>query len=204
MGISIFGNISFGQNRLNSRLFYLKPPLFYSPSQIRNFDLSNFNVKVSEPIDNRKNFYGEIVYKRKKVQQLDEFFQYPTMIEIQRKIKYDLSSFGVSGKTDTIKNEIIIAPIIEVFYPDVRGFIWAKSFAKVRLIIIATLNDKELLNKKYESFYITNGTDKEFEGSMMMTIEQGANVTIGMALRKTLDEFYNDLNDEIKTTANTL
>jgi len=38
---------------------------------------------------------------------------------------------------------------------------------------------------------------------MMMTIEQGANVTIGMALRKALDEFYNDLNEKIKTNPNT-
>ena len=33
-----------------------------------------------------------------------------------------------------------------------------------------------------------DGTDKEFEGKMTMTIEQGANVTIGMTLRKALDE----------------
>jgi hypothetical protein len=194
----LFGNISFGQNRLNSRLFYLKPPLFNSQTQTKEIDLSDFSIKVSELIDNRSKYYGETVYKKKKVEQLDEFFQYPTMIEIQRKIKSDFSFLRVPDKADFKSKVIVITPIIEVFYPDVRGFIWAKSFAKVRLIMIASLNDKELINKKYESFYITNGTDKEFEGTMMMTIEQAANVTIGMTLRKSLDEFYIDLNNEIK------
>jgi hypothetical protein len=196
--ISFFGNISYGQNRLNSRLFYLKPPLFNSKSKCKNIDFSKFDISVSRPIDNRSQFYGEAVYKNKKVQQLDEFFQYPTMIEIQNKIKSDFRSFGMTINSDSTKNKIEINTIVEVFYPDVRGFIWVKSFAKVRLIIIAKQNDNELINKKYESFYITAGTDKEFEGSMLMTIEQGANVTIGMTLRKTLDEFYNDLKEKIK------
>jgi hypothetical protein len=201
--ISIFSCNSFGQNRLNSRLFYSKPPLFYSKSKT-SIDLSKYEIDVSKPIDNREQFYGEVAYKNKKVQPLDEFFEYPTMIEIQRKIIYDLRAFGMSKiSSDSTKNKISIKTIVEVFYPDVRGFIWGKSFAKVRLLITAKSNESELINKKYESFYITAGTDKEFEGSMMMTIEQGANVTIGMALRKALDEFYNDLNEKIKTNPNT-
>jgi hypothetical protein len=63
--------------------------------------------------------------------------------------------------------------------------------------MIARSGDIEWINKKYESFYITNGTDKEFEGSLLMTIEQGANVTIGIALRKALDEFYDDFKEKI-------
>ncbi len=202
IGVSFLGNISFAQNRLNSRLFHTKPPLFYSPSQIKNLDLSGFAIYVEEPVDHRSDFYGEVVYKKKKVQQLDEFFEKPTMIGIQQKIKYDLSLLGASDSTDTVRNEIIITPVVEVFYPDVRGFFWVKSFAKVRLVMIAKLANKELINKKYEYFYITDGTDKEFEGSVVMTIEQCGNVTIGMALRKVLDEFYNDLYNELNATTN--
>lgn len=189
---------SFGQNRLNSRLFYSKPALFYSKPKI-NIDLSNYEINVLKPIDNREQNYGEKAYKNKKVQQLDEFFEYPTMVEIQRKIIYDLRGFGMDNKSDSTKSKISVKTFVDVFYPDVRGFIFGKSFAKVRLLISAKSNDRQLIDKKYESFYITAGTDNEFEGSSMMTIEQGANVTIGIALRKALDEFYNDLNEELKT-----
>ncbi len=191
---------SFGQNRLNSRLFYSKPALFYSKSKI-NIDFSNYEINVLKPIDNREQNYGEKAYKNKKVQQLDEFFEYPTMVEIQRKIIYDLRGFGMGNKSDSTKSKISIKTIVDVFYPDVRGFIFGKSFAKVRLLISAKSNDRILIDKKYESFYITAGTDKEFEGSAMMTIEQGANVTIGIALRKALDEFYNDLSKELNSTS---
>ncbi len=196
--LTFLGNISYGQNRLNSRLFYLKPPLFNSKTKIENFDLSRYSITVSELIDNRSQFYGEEVFKNKKAQPLDEFFQLPTMIEIKNKISSDFSSFGISANNKSSDNRIKIITIVEVFYPDVRGFIWAKSFAKVRLNMTAELNETELIKKTYESFYITDGTDKEFEGSLMMTIEQGANVTVGMTLRKALDEFYNDLNENLK------
>lgn len=109
---------------------------------------------------------------------------------------------GASDSTDTVRNEIFITPVVEVFYPDVRGFFWVKSFAKVRLVMIAKLANKELINKRYEYFYITDGTDKEFEGSVVMTIEQCGNVTIGMALRKVLDEFYKDFYNELNAATN--
>jgi hypothetical protein len=188
-----------GQNRLNSRLFYLKPPLFISKTKIEDFNISKYKIFINLPVDSRSKYYGEYAYKKKKVQLLDEFFQLPTMEEIQRKIHYDFSSFGMKDDKDSSKEILQISSNIEVFYPDVRGFIWAKSFAKVRLILTGTLNEKELINRKYESFYITDGTDKEFEGSMLMTIEEGANVTIGIALRKALDDFYLELKNQLLT-----
>jgi hypothetical protein len=182
---------------MHSRLFYLKPPLFNSKSKIENLDLSGYVTKVSEPVDNRRKFYGEVVYKRKTAEPLDEFFEHPTMFEIQNKIESDLRSFHASQGNDSHSGVLVIQPTVEIFYPDVRGFIWSKSFAKVRMVMIAKLDNKELIDKTYESFYITDGTDKEFEGSMTMTIEQGANVTIGMALRKALDDFYSDLRSAL-------
>lgn len=194
---SVSTGISFAQNRLTSRLFYQHPSLFYSKTQISNFNLSEYDIEVAEPIDQRKNYYGEIAYKNKRVMRLDEFFSSPAMTEIQRKIQSDVRVFGAEIIPGNKKNKITILTIVEVFYPDVRGFVFGKSFAKVRLNMTAVMEDKELLSKKYESFYITNGTDEEFEGSMMMTIEQGANVTIGMTLRKVLDQFYNDLKEKL-------
>jgi len=186
-------NSSYAQNKFNSRLFYSKPTLYHSKSKVTRLNLSRFDVSVSLPVDNRSKFFGEVIYKDIKARPLDEFFQSSTLIEIQNKIKADLKEFGVGHTRSAPHDKIVIATAVEVFYPKVSGFIRAKSFAKVRLAITATLNDSLLCNNKYESFYITNETDKEFEGDLLMTVEEGTNVTVGMTLRKALDEFYNDL-----------
>ena len=56
-----------GLNILNS-----KSPLFNSNSKIDNLDLSKFDIIVTMPEDKRAHFYGEIVYKKKKVNQSNE------------------------------------------------------------------------------------------------------------------------------------
>jgi len=195
----LIATVSNGQNRLNSRLFHTRPPLFNSNSKVENFNLSGYIIHVLEPVDKRSQYYGEVVYRNKKVHPFNVFFQSPVEIEIQHKITSDLLSFGMSYRNDSTKDNISINTDIEVFYPEVTGFIWGKSFAKVRLLITATSKGKTLISKRYESFYITDGTDKGFEGKMTMTIEQGANVTIGMTLRKALDQFYTDLKEKIKS-----
>lgn len=194
--VSFSANVSFAQNQFNSRLFYVKPPLFDSKSKVVNLHLSRFDVSVSLPVDNRSKFYGEVVYKKMKVHPMDEFFQSPTMHEIQNKIKSDVKRFGLTHTRSTPHNKVGIETTVEVFYPRVK-FIPGKSFAKVRLALAATLNDSLLMSNTYESFYITDGTDKEFEGSLLMSVEEGTNVTVGMALRKVLDQFYADLNEAL-------
>jgi outer membrane protein OmpA-like peptidoglycan-associated protein len=181
-----------GQNRLNSRLFYSKPPLYNSKSKVTHFDLSAYEVTVSLPVDNRNKFYGEVVYKNVKTHELEEFFESSTMVEIQHKINSDIKKF--KSRHRSAQSKLLISPAVEVFYPKVHGFIKGKSFAKVRLEITTTLNDRLIFQKKYESLYVTNGLDNEFEGEITMTIEQGENVTVGMALRKVLDQYYADLN----------
>ncbi|MBS1506500.1 MAG: OmpA family protein [Bacteroidetes bacterium] len=185
---------AFGQNTLNARLFYVKPVLYHSKSKATRLNLSRYDVVVALPEDHRADFYGELVYKNTKVHALDEFFRSPTMNEIQSKIEEDLKKFNVGKARNVHHDKIGIATAVEVFYPKVSGFLNGKSFAKVRLALIATLNDSLLIKNTYESFYITNGVDHEFEGDLDMTVEDGTNVTIGMALRQTLDQFYNDLN----------
>jgi hypothetical protein len=93
---------------------------------------------------------------------------------------------------------IRITPTIEVFYPYTSGVLWSKSFAKVRLSILVSNGTRTVMTKTYEDFYLTNGLDSAFEGSFFMTIEQGANVTIGMTLRSVLDQFYTDLSHTLK------
>ncbi len=188
-----FGSsVLIAQNKINSRLFYLKPHLYNSKSKITKFDLSSYNVNVSLPIDERNKFYGEVVYKNKKVHSIEDFYSSPTMVEIQNKIKSDLSGFR-SKKKIALQKELMINTSVEVFYPKLRGFIRAKSFAKVRLAATAIENNTTLISRKYESLYITNGMDNDFEGDLSMTVEEGENVTVGMALRKCLDQFYADV-----------
>lgn len=133
-------------------MFHSNPALYYNNSKVENFNLSRYVIYVFEPVDNRSQFIGEEIYRNKKVQPLEDFFQSPTMIEIQHKITSDLNSFGMYYTNDSTKNKISITTNVEVFYPDVRGFIWAKSFAKVRLLMTAKSKGIILISKKYESF----------------------------------------------------
>jgi outer membrane protein OmpA-like peptidoglycan-associated protein len=183
-----------GQNTFNSRLFYAKPALFNSKSKVMHFNLSRFDAVVALPEDHRAEFYGEAVYKNTKVHELEEFFRTPTMNEIQNKMEADLKKFGLGKARNVHHDKLGLAANVEVFYPKVSGFLNGKSFAKVRLALITTLNDSLLIKNTYESFYITNGMDHDFEGSLDMTVEDGTNITAGMALRQALDPFYNDLN----------
>jgi outer membrane protein OmpA-like peptidoglycan-associated protein len=186
----------FGQNKFNSRLFYVKPPLHDSKSKVTKFSLSEFHVVVASPVDHRDKFYGEEVYKNSRVHAMEEFFQSPTIDEIQKKMENDIKRFSTARARTANHAKIVISPTVEVFYPRVK-FLRGKSFAKVRLGMVATLNDSLLISATYESFYVTDGEDKEFEGDLSMSIEEGTNVTVGMTLRKTLDQFYGDLHDAL-------
>jgi outer membrane protein OmpA-like peptidoglycan-associated protein len=189
--------VSFAQNTINSRLFYLKPALFHSKSKVTGFSLAKFDAVVALPDDHRAEFYGEAVYKNIKTHELEEFFRTPTMNEIQNKIEADLKAFGVGRARNVHHDRLAIATRVEVFYPKVSGFLRGKSFAKVRLGLLATLNDSLLIRNTYESFYITDGVDNHFEGSLDMTVEDGTNITVGMALRETLDQFYTDVKEAL-------
>ncbi len=115
------------------------------------------------------------------------------MVEIQNKIKSDLSGFK-SKKKIIPQKDLTVNTSVEVFYPKLRGFIKARSFAKSKRLAVAAIeNNITLINRKYESLYVTNGMDNDFEGDVSMTVEDGENVTVGMALRKCLDQFYSDL-----------
>lgn len=185
------------QNQLNSRLFYSKPPLYNSKSKVTGIDFSAYRITVSLPTDDRSKFYGEEVYKNVTAHELAEFFESPVVVEIQNKMKADLKKIN-QGHHRPLQGELVISPSVEVFYPKVHGFVKAKSFAKVRLNITTQLNGTTIFQQKYESFYITNGMDNGFEGDIMMTMEQGENVTVGMALRQALDQYYVDLNKVLK------
>ncbi|MBS1489148.1 MAG: OmpA family protein [Bacteroidetes bacterium] len=182
------------QNKLNARLFYSKPKLHYSPSKTTGLNLAGYEISVLPPEDHRADFYGEVVYKNKKVHAVEDFFESPAMTEIQQKIISDFKKFKATKKHVIPAKNITIHSSVEIFYPQVRGFIHGESFAKVRLQLQADVDHSVYLRKKYETLYVTDSTDKEFEGTLSMTMEDGENVTVGMALRQSLDQFYSDLH----------
>ena len=111
--------ISLSQNKINSRLFYLRPPLYDSKSKIRKINFLAFRVLVSTPKNEREKFYGEVVYKKLKVKPREEFFKTPIINEIQKKIELDFKRLGAS-QTQTAKQPlVVINPTVEVFYPKV-------------------------------------------------------------------------------------
>lgn len=188
------------QNRMHSRIFYLSPQLHDSKPKTKTLNLREYNVDLAEPIDNRVSFDGEYFRKGSTIESATptDFFKRPAMQEIQKKIESDMIRFGANQHEG--KNNLAIKTTVDVFYPDVKGFAWLRSFAKVRLDMTARLNDSTIITKKYESFYSTFGLDREYEGSLVTTIEQGANVTLGMTLRKSLDRFYADLANILPTS----
>lgn len=192
---------SLAQNQMNSRLFYSKPQLYDSKSKVNRLNFSAYHISVTLPEDNRSKFYGEKVYKNVTTHQLEEFFEAPVVVEIQNKITNDLKKLS-PGRPRAKQNELVINPSVEVFYPKVHGFVKARSFAKVRLNIATLLNGILVFQQKYESLYITNGMDNGFEGNITMDMEQGENITVGMALRQTLDQYYADLDKVLKLPDN--
>ncbi len=198
--VQIFVASLFAQNKLNSRLFYSKPKLYNSKSKVDRIALSLYEVTVNTPVDSRNQFYGETIYKNDKVRPLEEFFESPAMNEIQNKITSDLKKFKPTKRR--AKDQLAISPSVEIFYTEVHGFIRGKSIAKVRLNMMTSLNSITLFQKKYESIYITDGMDKEFEGDITMTMEEGENITLGIALRKALDQFYLDLHQVLTLDKN--
>ncbi len=195
-GLVSVSNHSFSQNSLNQRFFYSKPALYNSKSKVKHVNFSCYDIMVALPTDDRSKFNHEEVYKHTTTHPLVEFFKSPTVEEIQDKIISDLKLFSRGRCKKT--NKLLINPTVEVFYPMVHGLLKAKSFAKVRLNISTELNGAEIFQQKYESLYVTNGMDNDFEGDITMTMEQGENVTVGMALRQALDQYYYDLNRILK------
>lgn len=167
-------------------------------------DLSRYDVSIALPVDDRDKFYGEVVYKDVKTHELEEFFKTTTVAEIQNKMEEDFKKFSSVHKNNSTHKKLLINTSVEVFYPKLNGFVHRKSFAKVRLVIITLLSDSLLIRRKYESLYITNGMDKGFEGDVSMTVEEGENVTVGMALRESLDKYYTDLNQVLSLKENEL
>jgi len=204
LAFTLSSSVLIGQNKLNSRLFYFKPHLYHSKSKINNLDLSRYDVLIALPVDYRDKFYGEVIYKDVKAHQLEEFFKSSTVAEIQSKMEEDFKKFRSVHKNNSPHKKMLINTSVEVFYPKLNGFVHRKSFAKVRLAIITLLSDSLLIRRKYESLYITNGMDKGFEGDVSMTVEEGENVTVGMALRESLDKYYTDLNQVLSLKENEL
>lgn len=185
-----YNRLDTGQNR---QKFYNSPSKVEADPRFAR----QFEILVLD--DHRDKFIGETVYQNVKIEKYNDFWDKPLGELIVTKIKGDLQT--LAGSTTDIprieEDKIVIKPTLEVFYPSVTGFFWVRCQTKVRLHFLVTAHGKVILNKIYEKTYITSGTDKGFEGSIVNTINKFANIAIGMCLRMALDDFYLELKSSM-------
>lgn len=168
--------------------------LYHSPSKSRKIVLTGYEIVVDVPKDSRPKYYGETAYKGNKVQAYNDFWKKDITKEVQEKIKSDIDSLRNDNAAVRDK-KMVISSDIQVFYPDVKGFIWGKSFAKVRIHFVVKSDLKVFIDKDFEESFVTSGDDEEFKAvSKTETIEESANITIGIALRMVLDKLYGEMN----------
>ena len=182
------------QNRIFTRLYYLRPELHDSHSQLKGEIFNAYSIQVKDLSDLRGKFFGEKVSGKIVIGPYKDFWREPLLLAVSNKISYDLL---VLGAKDSYQPKLIIKPEIEVFFPYIKGFVWSKCYAKVRIRFIVYKDGGEILNNVYEALYFSDGTDREYEGKLTDTLENCANITLGICLRKVLDKFYVELGKKI-------
>lgn len=191
--LSVF---SFGQTqeKLYSNLSQAKPDFYNSKTKISG-NISDCSFEILQLIDKRDSFVGEPIDEKIKVEKFKDYWKKPLPKIFTDKITKDLTAKGLKANE---ANKIKIQPIVEVLYVGTKGFMsWQKCYTKVRIQIITTKDGAELINKKYETIYITTGSDADYEGDSTDAIETFANTALGICLRKTLDKYYSDLKQKL-------
>jgi outer membrane protein OmpA-like peptidoglycan-associated protein len=174
---------------------YMAGRLYNSEPCTRNLHLNGYRISLKAPVDNQAKYYGESICKGRTVQDVGMLYGRTTMEEIRSKIKFDLTGYGANWDNRSSQKELKISTTVDVFYPEVSGTGWMRTCARVRLHMDASLNDSILVSKKYESNYSSFGLDKVFEGrGILPSLDKDADVTLGITLRQTLDQFYSDLS----------
>ncbi len=113
---------------------------------------------------------------------------------ITNKIKYDLILKGMNVNYEELKNDLIIVPSVNIFYIRTYGnMFWMSCFSLIK-INFKIYKDKEIiLNKTYYEIYNTDGTEEDYEGSVIDFIPSIIKTNSGVCLRRLLDRFYEDL-----------
>lgn len=174
---------------------YVGGRLYNSEPNTRNLYLGGYRILLKSPVDHQAMYYGESTSKGRKVKDVGMLYGRPTVEEIDSKIKFDLTHYGADWDNQSSRKQIKISTTVDVFYPEVVKTGWMRTCAKVRLGMKASLNDSMLVSKNYESSYTSFGLDKVYEGTgIFPTLDEDADVTLGITLRKTLDQFYTDLS----------
>jgi outer membrane protein OmpA-like peptidoglycan-associated protein len=146
-----------------------------SQPKTKTLNLRGINVNLQEPVDNRNDIHANQLLMHK----------------IQIKMNTDMTYYGAIP-TATDKN-LVIKTTVDEFYNTGKGYCWKQDISRVGLDITAALNDSVIVSKKYHIRYGTGGLDKDFEGSIISDGMESMLAVTGVALRKTLDQFYEDL-----------
>jgi len=175
------------RNRLDARIFRNRPDLYFSEVRIASNPHAPVYL-VENVFDKRAEHFGELVYDDLKVDGYPDFWK--TSVEREIRLwfgKYLDSSRGISKRTgiDTIH----LGLEIEQLFPAAVGFGWSRAFGKVRIKFENSRYDELPVSFVCEDLYVSYGLDREWEGSLFQTVEQAANIALGISLKHCANQF---------------
>ena len=185
-------------NRLYGRLFYKKPILHSSPSRFVPSKAVDVDIQVEPAVDQRSKYRGTKIAPYQIEAGIADFWKETVSDMVTYRMRSDLVNIGWRKQKGDKTISVKVYPHILIFYPYIEGILWSKAYGFVRIGFVVTINEETLLLKEYDWNYITDGTDKDYEGPLADTIENAANVAMGICLRNVLDRFYSDLENLLK------
>jgi hypothetical protein len=185
-------------NRLDARMFHKRPILHSSPSRFIPSKAVDVDIQVEPAIDQRSKYRGTKIAPYQIEAGIADIWRETVPDMVTYRMRSDLVNMGWRKQKDDKTISIKVYPHILIFYPYIEGILWLKAYGFVRIGFVVTINEETLLLKEYDWNYITDGTDKDYEGPLVDTIENAANVAIGICLRNVLDRFYGDLENLLK------
>jgi hypothetical protein len=185
-------------NRLDARMFYKKPMLHSSPSRFVPSKAVDVDIQVEPAVDQRSKYRGSKIAPYEIEAGIADFWRETVPDMVTYRMRSDFVNMGWRKQKDDKTISIKVYPHVLIFYPYIEGILWLKAYGFVRIGFVVTINEETLLLKEYDWNYVTDGTDKDYEGPLVDTIENVANVAMGICLRNVLDKFYGDLENLLK------
>jgi len=188
---SLFLLVGCVTNQLNSRLFSMKPALYLSKTKTSQEERSGISFQKIEIVDSRSGLEKDYLGFKNEI---IDFWKNNISESIDSKIAEDLGK----EKVHSLSSQNTLKIEVKSFYANISGFFWGTTRAVVWLKVSIRNDNQVVLENEYKDMYKTDGTDKDYEGPIVDTIEGGANIAIGMTLRITLDKFYKEYEKILK------
>jgi hypothetical protein len=179
-------------NRLDTRIFRNHPRLFF-PSRILEQNSTKYVLTMQDVLDDRPKHFGDTAYQDVIITPYEDFWKDSLPKELTNWMTNAFAN-DITPRNASDRKPASVSVKVVQFFPAAFGFMWVKSFAKVRLEFRVRSEGHELFSDTCDASYLTTGMDSQWEGSLFQTIEQGTNITIGIALGKCYDQFQSGFN----------